>query len=244
MGVNSPPSAVLLVHGFPSSQSLWKGIVPPLAEAGFRVLAPDLLGYGHSRAEPGADLGMAAQARYLLSLLDREGIESAAVVAHDVGSAAAQIMLAQEPRRVRALVVIDGVYKSQWAMEAVRSVQDWDPAHAARLVPILARRLGKKVMSDYSSEDGVRLIRAARDLRPSETAELKLSRVPALVLWGERDQYLPVETVARPLADQLGAKLRLLPGGHFLPLERPSEVAGALLEFLTGNSAASRPLLR
>jgi pimeloyl-ACP methyl ester carboxylesterase len=118
-------------------------------------------------------------------------------------------------------------------MEAVRSIQDWDPAQAARLLPILARRLGKRVMSDYSSEeDGLRLIRAARDLRPSETAELKLSRVPALVLWGERDGYLPVETVAQPLAEQLGAELRLLPGGHFLPLDCPSQVAGALLEFL------------
>lgn len=234
--MSSPLSAVLLVHGFPSSRSLWNGIVPALAEAGFRVLAPDLLGYGHSRAEPGADIGMAAQARYLISLLDRESIESVVVVAHDVGSAAAQIMLAQEPRRVRALVVIDGIYKSQWAMEAVRSIQDWEPAHAARLVPILARRLGKRVMSDYSSEeDGLRLIRAARDLRPSETKELKLPRVPALVLWGERDAYLPVETVAQPLAEQLGAELRLLPGGHFLPLDCPTEVAGALLEFLTGH---------
>jgi pimeloyl-ACP methyl ester carboxylesterase len=228
------------VHGFPSSRKLWEGVAPALVKAGFRVLAPDLLGYGDSRAEPGAEIGMAAQARYLLSLLDREGIEGAAVVAHDVGSAAAQIMLAQAPQRVRALVVIDGVYKSEWAMEAVRSIQDWDPAQAARLVPVLARRLGKKVISAYSGDEGgLRLIRAARDLRPEETARLRLPRVPALVLWGERDAYLPIESVARPLAEQLGAPLRILQGGHFLPLDCPTQVAAAVLEFLIGNSPAA-----
>jgi pimeloyl-ACP methyl ester carboxylesterase len=234
--VSSPVNAVLLLHGFPSSRSLWDGVVPALGDAGFHVLAPDLLGYGESRADPDADLGMAAQARHLLGLLDERGIESAAVVAHDVGSAAAQIMLARAPQRVRALVVIDGVYKSEWAMEAVESIRRWDPAQAARLVPVLARRLGKKVMSAYGADDGLRLIRAARDLRPAETADLSLPRVPALVLWGERDQYLPLETVARPLAEQLGAQLRVLPGGHFLPLDCPKEVAAALCEFLTGSS--------
>jgi pimeloyl-ACP methyl ester carboxylesterase len=53
-----------------------------------------------------------------------------------------------------------------------------------------------------------------------------------MVLWGERDQFLPIDTVARPLARLLGAAVVLLPGAHFTPLDCPAEVAAALREFL------------
>jgi pimeloyl-ACP methyl ester carboxylesterase len=100
----------------------------------------------------------------------------------------------------------------------------------------------RDVLSAYAGEEGgLRLIRAARDLRPGETAaildRLRALKVPALVLWGERDTYLPLETVARPLADLLGAQVSLLPGGHFLPLDCPEQVASVLRDFLTGSAA-------
>ena len=59
-----------------------------------------------------------------------------------------------------------------------------------------------------------------------------LALVPALVLWGERDQFFPVETIARPLADLLGADLHVFPGGHFLPLDAPEPVSSALCALL------------
>jgi pimeloyl-ACP methyl ester carboxylesterase len=60
---------------------------------------------------------------------------------------------------------------------------------------------------------------------------IRAAGVRALVLWGESDRYLPVETVARPLADHLRAELRLLPGGHFLPAESPEAFAAQVIEF-------------
>jgi pimeloyl-ACP methyl ester carboxylesterase len=102
----------------------------------------------------------------------------------------------------------------------------------------------RDVLSAYAGEEGgLRLIRAARDLRPAETAaildRLRGHQVPSLVLWGERDAYLPLETVARPLADLLGAQVLLLPGGHFLPLDCPEQVASVLRDFLAGSSLQS-----
>jgi pimeloyl-ACP methyl ester carboxylesterase len=63
---------------------------------------------------------------------------------------------------------------------------------------------------------------------------LRQRRVPALVMWGEHDAYLSAETVGRPLAELLGAELVLLPGGHFVPLDCPREVAAGTLRFLAG----------
>src|SRR5260221_253000 len=88
--------AVLLVHGFPTTRRLWSAVAPRLVEAGFRVVAPDLLGYGDS---PDAlDVGMGRQARELLALLDELGLAQAVVVAHDVGTAAAQLLTVTAPQ--------------------------------------------------------------------------------------------------------------------------------------------------
>src|SRR5438105_3805662 len=147
---------VLLLHGFPTTRLLWRDVVPHLTAAGFRALAPDLVGYGGSRAAPGAPVDMASQAGWLLELLDGLGIDKAFVVAHDVGSAAAQILLARAPERVRALVVTDGVYAGEWAMEAVAPIRDWAPAEAGRLQRLLVRRVRMSGGQARAPEDRVR----------------------------------------------------------------------------------------
>jgi pimeloyl-ACP methyl ester carboxylesterase len=127
-------------------------------------------------------------------------------------------------------------------MEAIASIQAWNPLDAHRLFPVLARRLDRdgvlsEMLATYQGEHGgQRLIRAARDLDPQQTAHigesLRNSGVPALVLWGERDTFLSMDDVGRPLAKLLGAPLIPLPGGHFTPLDCPTHVAAALRDFL------------
>src|SRR2546428_10512615 len=134
---------VLLLHGFPTTRRLWSQVAPRLAEAGYRVLAPDLVGYGESEPAPGVGVGMVNQARWMLELLDRPGIQQAAVVAHDVGTAAAQLMLVRAPERIRALALMDGVYGGEWGMEAVGSIQSWGEGRAGGLSPGDSRRAGE-----------------------------------------------------------------------------------------------------
>jgi pimeloyl-ACP methyl ester carboxylesterase len=239
-----PP--LLLLHGFPATRQLWSAVSPALVDLGYRALVGDLVGYGALDAPQGMRVDMASQARWMLEVLDVLAIERVVLVAHDVGSAAAQLMLVSAPERVAALVILDGVYGAQWAMEAIASIRTWNPAEAHRLQPLLLRRLCKTeamrtVLAAYAGErGGLRLIRAANDLDPTQTEhigeKLRTQRVPALVLWGEEDRYLPLDTVARPLAELLDAPLRLLPGGHFTPTDCPEAVVGALRDFLSAVS--------
>ena len=90
-----PP--LLLLHGFPATRRLWSRVAPLLVGAGYRVLIPDLLGYGDSEAPTGVRVDMASQARWMAELLDRLGAARAVIIAHDVGSAAAQLMVVSEP---------------------------------------------------------------------------------------------------------------------------------------------------
>ena len=240
---------VLLVHGFPTTRALWKGVAPALVQAGYRAIAPDLVGYGGSSCPAGVEPDMASQAGWLVGLLDALGIERATVVAHDVGTAAAQILVARAPERVRGLVLMDGVHAGEWAMEAAAPIQTWqEPARLLRVV-VRGIRTGsgsparlpeetvREMLAPYQGEEGgAKLIRAARALHPRQVVEimpaLRERRVRALVMWGEHDTYLPAEAVGRPLAELLGAELVLLPGGHFVPLDCPREVAAGVLRFL------------
>lgn len=173
-GVGIP---MLLLHGFPATRYLWSQVVPALVSQGYRALVPDLIGYGSSAAAgPGTSIDMASQARWMWELLDRLEIERTFIVAHDVGSAAAQLMVTAAPQRVCGLIILDGVYESEWALDAIESIRTWDAAEAARLAPVLTRRLGKSqhlrtMLAAYAgASGGERLIRAARALDPAQTA--------------------------------------------------------------------------
>jgi pimeloyl-ACP methyl ester carboxylesterase len=233
---------LLLLHGFPATRALWSEVAPGLTLRGLRAIVPDLVGYGASTAPAEVPVDMASQARWMWGLLDALGVERAWLVAHDVGSAAAQLMTVAAPARVLGLVILDGVYRTEWAMDAIESIRSWDPAQAQRLAPVLMRRLGKsahlrEVFAAYAGEEGGRrLIKAARDLEPQQTAGLDAalasSRVRSLVLWGQDDRYLDIDSVARPLARLLNASLAILPGGHFTPSDCPREVCEAVGEFV------------
>ena len=98
---------VVLLHGFPDSGRLWRHQVPALAEAGFRVIVPDMRGYGRSDkpAEVGA-YGIASLAGDVLAVLADAGVDRAHVVGHDWGAAVAWGLAALAADRVDHLAVL------------------------------------------------------------------------------------------------------------------------------------------
>jgi pimeloyl-ACP methyl ester carboxylesterase len=97
---------VLLLHGFPDSAQLWRRQIDTLARAGYRVIAPDLRGFGKS-SKPAevAAYRMPILIGDVVSLLDLYGVESAAVVGHDWGAVLAWQLAMAVPSRVQKLVV-------------------------------------------------------------------------------------------------------------------------------------------
>lgn len=99
--------ALLLLHGFPLNAYHWRDVMHLLA-GDRRCIAPDLLGLGYSKPKPGADIGLVAQARMLVELLDGLGVEQFDIIANDSGTAIAQLIAVHYPGRVRSMLLTNG----------------------------------------------------------------------------------------------------------------------------------------
>jgi pimeloyl-ACP methyl ester carboxylesterase len=243
------PPVVLLSGGLTSSY-LWRGLIPLLAPW-MRVIAPDLLGSGDSDSPEGADLRLPAQAANVRSLLDALGIERFALAGHGRGGGVAQLLTIGGG--VEALVLIDSIAFDAWPspqiLELRSRVGDVDTGFVRSWFDTFfdagmghRERLSDADLGEYrrpfESADGVR--RFARivagfdgeglvGLEP-QFGELE---IPAFVLWGEDDAFLPAELAER-LGDALPwASVALLPGcGHFLLEDAPETVAPLIVQWL------------
>jgi len=98
---------VLLLHGFPDSNFLWRGVIPRLVEAGYQVLAPDQRGFGLSEAPEGVEhYDMNLIASDAIAILDELGIEKAKLVAHDWGAMIGWLLAGTHPQRFESYVAI------------------------------------------------------------------------------------------------------------------------------------------
>lgn len=136
---------VVLLHGMPTSAELWRPVMSRLADAGHRVLAPDLLGYGASGWRTGSSgHGLADSARLLGRWLDGLGSDGAParpwLVGHDLGGGVAQILAVADPDRLAGLTLADAVFGDGWPVAPIRLLRA--VARVGLYEPLCALRLG------------------------------------------------------------------------------------------------------
>ncbi len=99
---------VMFLHGFPEFWYGWRRQIDPLAEAGFRVWAPDQRGYNLSDKPPGiASYRMDELAKDVLGLIDAAGVDKCYLVGHDWGGAVAWWVALRFPERINKLVILN-----------------------------------------------------------------------------------------------------------------------------------------
>jgi pimeloyl-ACP methyl ester carboxylesterase len=111
---------VLLLHGFPDSAALWRHQIPALVEAGYRVIAPDLRGFGESDrpADPAA-YAMPVLIADVLGLLKALDVERAAVVGHDWGAGLAWSLAMAAPQVVQRLAVLSVGHPAVYFVDSI-----------------------------------------------------------------------------------------------------------------------------
>jgi 2-hydroxymuconate-semialdehyde hydrolase len=252
--------AVVLLHGFPTSAFLWRREAWLLAQR-MRVIAPDLLGYGRSEKPLDADLTEPAQAGYVRELLDRLEVRRVALVGHGLGGVVAQLLaLDAHELEVPALVLVDAPTLEGWPDDDVRGLQGTprDRQTTAAVEGAVRRRFDLGMghperLTDADlhaylqpwAADPAALFRAACAMEGKGLAgrqeDLSALDMPALLIWGEDDPFVPAEAGER-LADLLpGSTLGLLPGcSHFVGEDAPQTVGPLISEYLRARYLGDR----
>lgn len=245
-GTGSP---VVLVHGIPTSPRLWRHVMP-LVEG--RSLAWEMPGYGTSIPDgKGRDLGLAAQAGYLLEWLEALELERKPVLAgHDLGGGVAQIAATRAPERFAGLVLTNAVAYDSWPIPLVKAMRPLAPALAhlpeVLVYPSIAqlihrghddRRMAMESLGEHwapyvTHGAAAAMMAQVRALDVQDTldiaGQLPGLGLPARVVWGAADRFQKLPYGERLAAD-LGTELVRIPGGkHFTPEDHPREVAEAV----------------
>jgi pimeloyl-ACP methyl ester carboxylesterase len=231
---SGPPAPIVYVHGVPTDGDDW---LPFLEKTG--GFAPDLPGHGRSSKRGDLDFTMEGIARFVEAFADDRGLDRLSLVMHDWG-AAALLFAMRAPERIDQIVLINAVpllagYRWHrvariWRRRVLGELfmGSTSPTALGLLVPdlkprarVIARRL------DQGTQRAIlRLYRAADEDVLARAGE-GLGRIacPALVVWGERDPYIPA-SFAHAYADALpDATLRIAQGaGHWPWLQAPELV--------------------
>jgi len=245
--------AVVLLHAFPVDKRLWDDVVGPIADAGWDVVVPDLLGFGESRLPEDYDEepSLAAHARAVLGILDRVGIANAVVCGLSLGGYVAMEIVRQDPSRVAGIALLD-----------TKATADGEEARANRLrvaaqvveagsTEALARAMLPTLLGTTTQQTrpdvvarvggwireadpaGVAFAQRAMAARPDSLADLAALAVPGLVLWGEQDAISPRAEQDAMVEAMRDARLVTVPdSGHLSAVEAPEATAAALIAFL------------
>jgi len=237
---------VVLVHGHPFNRGMWAPQVAALRDR-FRVIAPDLRGYGDSPVTPGT-VSMAQLAADVGHLLDRKGIATAALAGLSMGGLVVMELAAAQPERWWAYGFIATTAhrltgdERAARLDSARTMEEQGmrpvaEQMAARLFgPRPSAKLTQEIMAMMLATNPAGAAAAVRGRaeRPDYQPVLKAITAPALVCAGDHDAYSTAE-ITGELADCLpDPEVVIMEGvGHLPNLERPDAFNEHLLHFLT-----------
>lgn len=241
---------LVLLHAFPLNADMWR---PQLSTPpkGWRVLAPDLAGFGGTDDHERENVGLDDYAADVLAWLDRLDIGPVVLGGLSMGGYVALAIARLAPERLAALILADT--KAPADSEEARAgrdrmretLSDRGPDGVAeamlpKLLGATSQRARPELASDVRSmilsnaPAAIRRgIQRLRD-RPDATSVLPAISVPALVLVGEEDVVTPVDDAAALQKGMSRATLTVIPGaGHLSSLEAPTQFNAALEGFLS-----------
>jgi len=242
--------AALLIHGYPESSYIWRHVLPAIADAGYRALAPDLPGFGDSPADlPGT---WERQIENVERFRTQLGLERLALVVHDWGGLIGLRWACDHPEALTALVISDTGFfpDGKWhgLAEVLRTAGQGEEfmTNVTRELFGAALRQASPNMPDDSLDefwkaygDEERRQNQLDLYRSGDFAKLgpyegRLGQlgVPTLILWGGKDEFAPVAGAHRFKKEIPDATLVVIEeAGHFLQEDAPAEAAGEIGKF-------------
>lgn len=248
---SGPP--VLLLHGFPDDRHLWRYQVPALAAAGFRVIAPDLRGFGDApRPQDPKDYGISIVVADVIGILDALGIKQVQLVAHDWGAAVGWALARQYPDRITRYVALSvGIGQGPTTIEQLEKSSYMPFFRQAGTAERELTRDNWKLFRAWTREaaDTDRYIKnlsrpgaltaalnwyRATGGQPAAPGNVQPVTIPVLGIWSDGDAYL-LESRMTGTKDVVKGPFRyekISGASHWMQIDKPAELNRLLLGFL------------
>jgi len=249
---------VVFVHGEPTWSFLWRNVLGPVRDAGYRCIAPDLPGFG--RSDKPADIGWYTYDRHtaaLTALLEELDIHDATIVVHDWGGPIGLRAAVALRERISRLVILDtGLFTGHQRMtDAWTAFRDFVERTEDLPVGLLVRGgckndPGEDVIAGYerpfpsvASKAGARAFPLIFPVSPespgAEAGQRTLAALrddprPKLMLWADSDPVLPLETGERFAAALNGEIAHVIKdAGHFLQEDAGPQIGALIADWRT-----------
>jgi len=249
---------VLLLHGFPDTQAIWRHQIPALAGAGMRVIAPDLRGYGRTDApsDPGA-YSINFLADDVLRLMDVLGIEKASLVGHDWGGLIGWHLAMHAPDRIERYAALSTGHPAAIAQSGLSQyLRLWyvlvfkTPGLAERLLRANDWYVLRQMIKDREQQEIWRIplepegrLTAAlnyyrANFKANAARHWKPVEIPVMGVWSERDPALGEKQMADSAKHcRAGFRYeRLERAGHWMQLSAAQRLNALLRDFLGSDS--------
>lgn len=248
---------VIFFHGEPTWSFLWRQVIPPVRDAGYRCIAPDYAGFG--RSDKPTDLGWYTYDRHvelMVALLEELDLRDVTVVVHDWGGPIGLRVAVEHPDRVSRIVIMEtGPFTGHQKMsEAWLAFRDFVRNTPDVPIGFLVKGGCKNEPSDEviaaydapyidaASKAGARAFPLILPTEPDAPGAVEGKRVadglreddrPALVLWADSDPVLPIQ-VGERVSSQLNlpAPRVIANASHFLQEDAGPEIGSIIAEWL------------
>jgi haloalkane dehalogenase len=248
---------VIFMHGEPTWSFLWRKVIPPVRDAGFRCLAPDLAGFG--RSDKPTDIDWYSYDRHTAitaKLLEDLDVRGASIVVHDWGGPIGLRLAVEHPERIERIVILDtGLFTGHQRMsDAWMAFCDFVGRTEDLPVGFLVRGAckndpGEEVIAAYdapfpniASKAGARAFPPLIPQTPEAPGAAAGRRVleamredqrPTLMLWADSDPVLPM-SVGETFAAAIGqpAPRVVEDASHFLQEDQGPEIGAIIAEWL------------
>ena len=251
--------AVLFLHGFPDSRFLWRHQIGPLLDAGYRVVAPDLRGFGDAPRPPRIrDYKLEIVTADVIGILDAIGVDRCAVVGHDWGAALTWFAAAAHPDRFDRVVALSvGVIGGNRGWRSpLQLARSWYfaffqiPGLPEAVIGINNFRYLRAMLRNQGDIEryvqhfpkpgaisaGVNWYRAnvIPQLFDAYSAGRAKFAMPVMGVWSDGDQFLTERQVteSKHLVSGPWRYEKITGAGHWMMLDKPNELNQLLLDFL------------
>ncbi|WP_042454301.1 alpha/beta fold hydrolase [Neobacillus dielmonensis] len=236
---------VLLIHGVPESSMLWKHVIPEISALGFRVIAPDLPGFGDSDRFTD-ESNWRNYVAFINHFMNALGLDKIHLVVHDWGGMIGLRWACVHHEQVESLIISDTLLMPGYSWHPL--AKKWrTPGLGEKVVEAMANKeawmAGMKQeipsVEEHILEDFFKVFEMADkrnvilDLYRSSNSQLvepyqKLCEIksPVTILWGENDPYISKDFAYKMQDLQFPhATVHILPNtGHFIYVEAPEKV--------------------